>query len=245
MGTDIHPAVEVRRDGVWRYHRPTEECPNYYQWDVILPNGKVVHKRTANGERLRASWDRCKTVLPSAFTSRNYLKFAILADVRNGFARGTLRDPQALVPISTPRGIAPGISKQARARLTGDHSETWVSLAELFAYDFSGSLVEQGIVTEFEFLRHVITGIEPSGSFSFVTGQDSKVLTEEEFLILFDPRIDGSRGDRSKRYYVQHAWETPMSDAASDLADIIVYMGGLIPKGGTPDDVRLVMNFDS
>src|SRR4029077_7962504 len=85
MGCDIHPAVEVRRQGTWRNHRPKDECPYYYEYeyDHTKTPAEKVWKLDADGNRIRSRWDRCKKRLPGILEDRNYSTFAVLANVRN------------------------------------------------------------------------------------------------------------------------------------------------------------------
>lgn len=251
MGTDIHPAVEVRRKGVWRYHRPKTECPYYYEYKY--EQGQRIYDLDSDGNRIRSRWDRCATRLPEFFGSRNYLKFAILGNVRNGFGFGGVKTFDPLPPMSDQRGYPPDISIEAMAKMSEEHSATWVTLAEMMAYDFSGDLVEEGVIDEIQFLECLIKDTTPTSWSGGISGRDIEVVTPEEYLALYGSKRDmftkeplvPRTYDTTKRYFIQYRWTVPLNTSCPDIPEIITYMHDLIPKGGTTEDVRLVMDFDS
>lgn len=106
MGCDIHIVCEVRQDGRWKTHSVIE-------------------------------------------SDRNYSSFAIMAGVRNGRAYGEdfkfippEQRPDWLAPISEPRGFPLDVAVVYKdgmtvcgERLYGwEHSESWLTLAEMKAY---------------------------------------------------------------------------------------------------------------
>ncbi len=76
--------------------------------------------------------------VPDDFEWRNYSVYAFLAGVRNY---------SAITPISEPRGLPEDVSEDADAacgRLDGDtHSRSWLTLAELRAFDYDQGLVDR------------------------------------------------------------------------------------------------------
>jgi len=263
MGTDIHPAVEVRRNGVWRYRRPTEPCRWYFEtWDIMdaaRVNANIAKMRAEGkdhgmkdvvvGER-RHPWDRCKTRLPECFTNRNYAKFALLGDVRNGYGFAGVKTFVPLQAISKNRGRPNDISKEAEAKLSNEHSDGWVTLQELLEYDYTKPLGETGVITERQFLDAIYHRKDPESWSGGVSGKDIVVLSPENWINLFASRdtfgvkIDGQY-DPTKTYYIQYGWEVPLATAVPDVLEMIEYLKPLVPKGGTPDDVRVVFDFDS
>lgn len=270
MGCDIHPAVEVRRKGIWRYHRPVTPCRWYLEtWDdqtdvdaantrmeeYAKTNPKYKDKPIKLGDR-RRPWDRCKTRLPDFFRDRNYLKFAILGDVRNdyGFIASDGTRFNELPSMSDNRGIPADISPEARRQLSNEHSQTYVNLREMMDWPYwDGSLLVRGVVDETTFLREVILGEQPSHWSGGVFGGTNVTLKPAAYVELFGeparwwtqqpakPRTY----DPAKTYNIEHEWQVPLSTAGHQIDEIITYMYDLIPKGGTAEDVRLVMDFDS
>jgi hypothetical protein len=86
-----------------------------------------------------------KTVEP--FDVRNYDLFAALADVRNGagFAGVDTGDP--IVPIASPRGVPDDADPATVRELSHEHTPSWLSLAELKAYDWDRPKTSRGIVS--------------------------------------------------------------------------------------------------
>jgi hypothetical protein len=252
MGCDIHPAVEVRRNGVWRYYRPQEPCSWYNEvysatqaadWNAkIIANG-WKYKQVQAGDR-RNTWDRCKTRLPEFFYDRNYRVFAVLGDVRND---------EGIDPISQDRGWPNDMDPRTMAKMSKEHSEGWVTLAELQAYDYDQTITEGGILGEKQYQKHAMTGEPPEGWSGGISGRDIVVLEPAQYSALFESPIDLLQSDRkqslydsTKSYHIRHRWERKLRDQVGAIPDQIVpYLEKLVPKGGTPDDVRLVFDFDS
>lgn len=85
---------------------------------------------------------------------RNYVAFAILANVRNGFGFAGVPTHEPLIPISEPKGLPPDTSicnTQGDCDdfdvWLGDHSHSYVTLAELKSYDLNQSLAQNGVVS--------------------------------------------------------------------------------------------------
>jgi hypothetical protein len=124
MGTDIHPAIEVRRKGVWRYHKPKTLCRYHWEREYVPGRGFVL-TLDDNGQPIPSRWgDRCKYGLPDYFHDRNYDTFYLLGGVRDGRGDGVW-------PIQEYRGAPPDITPQAFGRLSEEHSAGWVTLSEL------------------------------------------------------------------------------------------------------------------
>lgn len=113
MGTNIHMVAEVRRDGQWRLVTDTL----WKGWDDRPTNQPYIH--------------------------RNYDVFAILADVRNGRGFAGSVTGAGFNPISEPKGV-PEDADPATVELDewdyfknlGDHSFSWLTVAEMDAYDW-------------------------------------------------------------------------------------------------------------
>jgi hypothetical protein len=243
VGCDIHPAVEVRRKGVWRYHTPKNECRWYYDWEWDKATSSQVYKLDADGNKIRSKWDRCKYALPDEFKQRNYLNFAILADVRND---------GSVVPIAPDRGIPLDADPRTLAKLSDEHSPTWVTLQELLDYDLAQPVNREGYITERAFLEALINRKDPEQWSGYIGGSKVVTVTPEQYLGLFgDPGPFGSTLPGTRRYnpdvqyHILWKWMVPVASEGSTLPEMIEYLKPLIPKGGTPDDVRIVMDFDS
>jgi hypothetical protein len=259
MGTDIHPAVEVRRNGIWRYHQPKELCIWYADvWDdpVALKEynkrAKQYHDNkkskkpfvpTKMGER-KNTWDRCKYHLPDYFRDRNYRVFSVLANIRNDYG----------IPyIQEDRGFPTGVTTEAVAKMSDEHSQGWVSLAELKDYDYHQEYTVSGVVEASQYRKFLATGKSPT-SWSAWVGGPAVTLSPQEYaallespieLLSMDPRV-GPGYNPLKRYYITAEWPDDLYGAVQALPkQWVPYLENLVPKGGTDEDVRVVFDFDS
>lgn len=155
MGTDIHLYVEQRQtDGTWKRVKPgTWKCswcdgkctiesgPYHKTPGVQIPCVNCEGKGTVNGE----------------YDDRNYSLFAILANVRNGYGFAGVDTGDGFVPISEPRGLPDDLSfprepdwsdddAADNEPFLGDHSFSWVSLAEVLFYDYDRVTKKRGVV---------------------------------------------------------------------------------------------------
>lgn len=271
MGTDIHPAIEVRRNGTWRYYRPKELCRWYAETldDPVRvaeinkrrleyieknPTAGKGWKEAVLGERAN-SWDRCKYRLPEFFDERNYRVFAVLGNVRNGSGFAGVYTHDELPYIQDNRGFPDDISDEAKAKMSNEHSEGWVDLAELKAYDYNKRFTEGGVLDEEEFRKHLTTQRPPESWSGMISGGGVVVLSPADYAALFESPIDLLQGkdtqrrasyDTTKRYFIHATWERKLRGQIAALPDQwIPYLEKLVPKGGTNEDVRVVFDFDS
>ena len=124
MGTDIHPVVQARVEG---------------RWVDVLPPAHVL----------------------DALTARCYPLFAVLANVRNGYGFAGVHTHEPLDPIAEPRGFPPDFEIHAGSyhgayagkwwrlgdplgEYMGENDFSWVSLADLDAYDWAQPLRRGG-----------------------------------------------------------------------------------------------------
>lgn len=107
MGCDIHSFVEIKRDGKWEQVNP----------ELTLDTFDRERMGKSRGSRSPFNW-------------RSYGMFGFLAGVRNY---------SEVPPISAPRGLPSDLSASIRTEFDdlNDHSASWLSLAELMAYDYS------------------------------------------------------------------------------------------------------------
>jgi hypothetical protein len=249
MGTDIHPVVEVRTNGVWQVYQPPERP---YQW--FRPDDPVTEFNTPTVR-----------TLPDCFHARDYRKFAILGDVRNGSGFAGVEIFKPVVPISSSRGLPDdfsGVEQQYDEEKEeyddgvdlGDHSVGWVTLRELLEYDWTETMENVGVVSERHFLDCLINKHDPTDYSGGISGGGIVTVSPQGYLALFGKTEGpfhhvktGTRTyDPKVRYYVQMRWEESLSEATKHWREpMIEYLTALVPEGGTPDDVRLVFGFDS
>jgi hypothetical protein len=131
MGCDIHMVVEVRKDGAWQRAFPPADArdPTCLEWAADKTYGEGQQRRY--GRMAEVTW----------FWDRDYSLFGALAGIRSDTP-----------PISPPRGLPPDLSPEVTAIceptnpscfetdrddvLISDHSYSWLTLAELLAYDW-------------------------------------------------------------------------------------------------------------
>lgn len=234
-------------------------------------------------EPVKARWgDEGETEYPQEYDGRNYNLFAILADVRNGRGFAGVQIGEGFNPISEPRGLPADLCDEyaATARREdsdedetvataapradlGDHSQTWLSLAELLAFDWTQRSKCCGWVPWPVFVRWMAkvgdetdpVDIEPETYSGGVSGPNIRHLTSDEALArykaltpdqryaFFREKPDAfSTGD-----YVQVWWiVTYAAEASRFWAKAVLPLLSLANKRGLRhDQARFVMGFDS
>lgn len=229
MGTDIHAAVEYQtQSGVWVALRH----PNKYygRWEGETP--------------LTAQLD----------LDRDYPLFAILANVRNGqgFAGCLTNDPFEV--ITADRGLPQDISTEARAACNGDHSDTWVGLDELLAFDWTrvGTLygyVNAPMFARWSQLRRTGAPTEYCGD---ISGRGISKISAEEMqryvvAALGNGPVASAIERLPKDLYCQVSWQVGYAELAQQLWVRVLptMLQWCFTEVRETWRVRLVMNFDS
>lgn len=232
MGTDIHVQVEVRKKGKWT-HSPDRltEC-----W-VCTGSGKG--KDGKNCWLCNGTGQRVQEV----YEGRNYRLFAILAGVRNGVGFAGIRMGEPVTPIAEPRGAPEDMSPEVEEYMShADHSETWVTLAELLAYRDAerDRIAQYGVITWAEYLEWRSKPARRPDSYCGDTfGPGVRTYSQEEVEAL----LRAGKEPREKSPHVRVTWYEDVADPLreGEMARAIEYLETL----GAPEDVRLVMYFDS
>lgn len=240
MGTDIHMACEVRRNGKWELVKDKVFKNSWY-----VPDSKYSFQQDEF------------TYIP--YDSRCYNLFAILANVRNGLGFAGIKIGEPFNPISTPKGYPDDMCEELnrdvnneyeegafdnRPTLSGDHSGSWLTLKELLDYDWEQTHRDYGCVNEDTYRDYIMKGIHPESWSGNVSGPSIVHISEKEMVDLIQERY-ARKGD--KQYYT-HCYFTPKTykDASGGFYDdVIPVLQTLIPDGGTAEDVRLIFDFDS
>ena len=217
MGTDIHMIAEVRKDGVWH---------------TILDKVFVEWKGTKFEK---------ETCVP--YKDRNYNVFAMLADVRNGIGFAGLRRGEKFNPISEPKGYPEDMCKDSEDFLSYEHSASWLTLKEIFDFDWTQIHRSFGVVSEKDYRDYVMKGELPGSWCGDISGPDYIKISEVEMVDLIQgyyPREEG-------KYYYTTCYFTPKTyaDSAEDFLKNMKILERFIPENGTLDDVRIVFDFDS
>lgn len=253
MGCDIHLCAEYRRDGQWHRALPDDEARDpWLVQQASKPDATDWYKTHA-----RVEW----------YDDRNYASFAILADVRNG--GGSFEAGQYFEPIAPPRGLPDDMSAEVRRVFSrydddrtdeeleadhdiwpGDHSESWVTLAELEAYPTARKLERSGVITFADFCAREDAGQSGSSPETWsgaVWGRG--LVTIDEGQAKLRRRVPGLVEPKTPddKLYVTVRWVLSIAEWCPGL------FGRLVPglqrlrdrEGVTSDDVRIVFNFDS
>lgn len=235
MGCDIHMAVEVRgEDGQWR----GQMWPNKWYGKFDYYDEKP--------ESLRA------------FDDRSYDTFAILGNVRNGSGFAGCDTGDGFKFIGADRGIPEDSDSAVREYVneTGDHSHSYVTLAEVLAFDWTQRTKKRGWVSAKTFEkwdRCKEWDVWPDDWSGGISGGRIQHVLVEEMRRNVQKMIGDARGQeyskrlkeylrRYEHHYCLIEWEVSYADAAKG------FWVGWVPKLlrlGKPEDVRCVFSFDS
>lgn len=243
MGTDIHFYVERRVDGQW------VTADTWY--DIKGEPGRSVYKWGPDFDRLAGPF----------YSDRNYDLFAILADVRNGIGFAGVDTGSEVTPIAPPRGVPDDACAEYRAQVDAlahdGHSHSYLTVAELLAYDWTQRKKKRGWVTAKEFVRFALEG-KPSawcsmvdgGGIAHISNEEMRDLVESDARATFDEPLswryfhhlsfDAPRELLGLYTYVE--WEVYYYECcAKFLAETMPRLWQL----GSPSDVRIIFFFDN
>jgi hypothetical protein len=275
MGTDIHLSAEVQNDeGEWEYvPGPVIECwlcdgtGIAHQWAESgshrVPTGQPCQWCTNDGSNAEDEWDRAyyerRYVEPGKirdtwYSDRNYLVFAMLADVRNGFGFAGVETFKPVVPIAEPRGLPEDITEGTKNILSDEHSQTWMTLDEALAYNWNQSIEETGVVDAAEYQWFKDHGRPRSWSGGISGGNVEEVSAEdmdrliEVGMITIDEDTEhpgsGLRYPTAKNgvlYVTRVRWTDSTDWNTRWFQDRLAQLKAIV--GDRP--CRLVMDFDS
>ncbi len=249
MGTDIHMAAEVRKNGKWELVTDKVFKNPWYQPDVSKQH----------------DWSKDEfTSIP--YDGRNYNLFAMLADVRNGYGFAGCITGERLNPISEPKGypedmcqelqddLNPAVYNQEgyyddpayyeRPHLSNEHTGSYLTLKELLDYDWNQGHQTIGVLSQGAYARSIYKGKYPESWCGGVGGADIVMVSEQEMINIIEGKVPVSE---DKQYYTRCVFPSrPYKDkAGSFYTETIPALQKLIPEGGTAEDVRIVFDFDS
>jgi len=240
MGCDIHLYVEVKRKGKWESADEWKDVP--------------IDERE-DGKTKEVDYDK------RFYHARNYNLFSILANVRNGHGFAGVKTGEGFVPICEPKGLPADVTKLVKAdsdSWNGDgHSHSWLTVAELMAYDWTQSTKLSGWLNAAEFYEWTNFGSRergesPEGWCGGVSGSHVRHVSETEMKKL----IKGVQ-DRCPSGYHQ-VLETINKELASTYVHCewkqfyyqccSQFLGQTLPRLwrlGAFEDVRIVFWFDN
>lgn len=259
MGTDIHPVVQARRDGVWQFVEiPRDEKYDYLNllnerwYDLFAILGDVRNGTGFGGvvtgsgftpissgrglpEDFPAVDESCSLLCPK-HSGRALPAAGDVEEVEDEDSRWDCRDCYWL----------------------GDHSHTWVTVRELIDYDWDAPVAKAGVIEGFDDGRQAgwrdYTYVEwmkepdfltamPKSYAVGISGPNYVDIGEQDFQAIL--RGNAPR-DPNVVYVVAFARQMRVRDIegmSSFLADEGTL--GWLKSLGDPDDVRIVMGFDS
>lgn len=208
--------------------------------------GCDIHMAVERFDTYANKW-RCVVKHDGAYGNRNYVLFAVLAGVRNR---------QGIKPLSEPRGLPEDVSTEARrSAMNGDHSHSWLTLAEVRAYNWDAGFSESGLVDAFESLRLFERGAPKSWCLgrggTQVTPGEMRTRIKRSGLTIADVEADkaGYFHDYSKHpglsdLYIAAEWP---ASVRGDCSDFLAWLDSFESTRlhYEPNLARLVFGFDS
>ena len=221
MGCDIHEFFEVRKNGKWEY--------------VPVQEKYEVGEADEDGYRSVDYDEYFKD--PPLYIGRSYNLFSILADVRNGYGFAGYDTGEGFVPISKPRGYPKDASEEARKASedydVDGHSHSWVTLAELEAYDWNQTTKHRGYVDEKQFKVYEEKG-KPEECCGGIGGGS--------VLIVGNDTMRKGKKPKGRDMYTQVEWEETYADSVRWFIDRVI---PALRELGKPENVRMVFFFDN
>ena len=218
MGCDIHAVIQ-RKDSEGSWITQREKNPEFGKYDWEPEFGSTVS------------------------ISRDYDLFAILANVRNGYGFAGCDTGDGFEPMTCDRGLPKGVVLDNENCFDGiwlgDHSYSWVTLSEIDAYDWDRVTKRRGWINLTEYKMMLEKGEDrPSRWSGGISGPGIQHITIQEAKRKVQSSI---RLFEDQTYFV-YEWEITYREVAQDFFEDVVSQ---MRKLGKPEDVRLVMGFDS
>lgn len=261
MGCDIHIRIERQNtQGLW------ERVPYVKEHWVTREEAAAkdeTYSRKA-WERIDAAVAAGAVLLPSCFRSRNYNLFGILADVRNGSGFAGVYTGAGWTPIASHRGFpsdslaseaegeSPDAVEDDEDRWLGDHSFTYVTLDELRAFDWDGTLsTSAGIVAESVWRKWIAARqtdphVQPDGWCGDISGPGIRQISEADAFRRLQANVPIEKRDEHRYFgelvHVRAEWQVTARTATSDWAGKVLPVLEQIAAGRP---LRLVLGFDS
>lgn len=278
MGTDIHLYVERQQpDGTWKIVPPPAPPPESERTEARKdrdgtdynyvspfwgPHG-CMYITKCYGLDDNCTGPGCPACLGTGtdlrwYHNRNYDAFAILTGtVRNGHGFAGVPTSSGFKGITDePRGLPDDASPTVRNHHSWDHSESWLSLPEILAFDWNQTTTHTGVIpmrsddepnpwgkidpyAEWRQREPRVAPVSYSGGISGLGIQvipatrADQMLRDAQAGLTIDPRT---------RWFVQVTWQETYRTSAEDFLAFVNQM--LVPLGD-PAQTRIVFGFDS
>lgn len=251
MGCDIHTMAEYETDK--------------YVDGKFVPSGKwkAIKDPVFPYPYFRESEPESRFNTPHThqpLVGRNYVLFALLADVRNTRALSNMFDSSmeyeerdAIEPLAAPRGVPEDASKAWKKyvkRWGADlHSTTYFTLQELIDFEAAGkfdqTILQRGYVSLDKYLAHKNEGKDIESWASYTSAPSMK---EEEWLALSDEERQvhlDKMNERSSYPYgfgginIRYQWTWEARDAFTRLLEAMEHLKANAPFEMNPEVIAL------
>lgn len=174
-------------------------------------------------------WDDEKAGESNYLIHRNYLLFAVLADVRNGYGVAGSETHKPIEPISTPKGFPPDTNIDTDYTADywlGDHSFSHLMIKEIIDYFDTERLVHHtGIISKDAYEKWDKKSA-PDFYSTGLWGTDDVVVADDD--------------NKPEHYtHVRIRWDAPINE---DLSKYVQMFKDMYEEYG---DLRMVFGFDS
>lgn len=266
MGTDIHMRAEIRPAPKAPWEAVGSIFPNPYYNPVAEAKIKLKRASEGKEDDGYVSlWGSPTT--PEPYGRRNYTLFAALSNVRNGFGFAGVPTGKPIPPsVAAGRGLPADLARHwdeesyrdrlqydewyggapadlSNAKLAeelfifGEHSQGWITLAELLDYDWDYEVTHYGVVGAREFRRCIEQDVEPRSWCGDISGGAVQIISAAEACAAiehgeFPPAagdndgIDVIEGHNAAAtsgisYHVRHEWTHPLREDVQEFLDVI------------------------
>lgn len=255
MGTDIHIAIQFTSNGQtgWLVPGGWETRDGKFQRKPVDADHLDIAARCRSlpGYRepdWKERWDDEKELASkhvNDLRERYYARFAILANVRNGFGFAGVPTGDALPFIQEGRGFPEGFQADSTGAFMGswmgDHSFGYVTAQELLDYDFSRSNELTGVIPASYFEEMQAKGETVPDSYSgAVWGPSISTYPSPEAYLSAHP-VPGSPPVDA---YVRVRWTMAIRDTVGHefVDETIPWLASLSDE---PSDTFVIFGFDS
>lgn len=178
-------------------------------------------------------------------------------DVRNGRGFAGVKTGDGFNPISEPRGLPVDVSAVVRSQSDSygidGHSHSFLTVAELLAYDWAQTSTLQGVLHAVDFYKWErwgrAQGQSPDSYSGDVSGRDVVKISEGAMRELLKPyasmnhrEAEEAIGKKFPHHYTTCTWTQAYYQCASN------FLSQTLPRLwrlGKPEDVRVVFWFDN
>lgn len=205
--------------------------------DIHIWTEKQVDGRWTPADDLTGDESEYGRKYAEIYEGRNYALFAMLAGVRNGYD---------IVPVRPPKGLPVDLSPEVEADMWVEHTPSWLTLAELKAYDWEQWFEREVWMNYPQHVEYVTTGSARAWCGGVYGAGIRKISTDEMNALIADPvaLCRPSDGVDLSNVYAPRKWRETYREAAGNFyTEVLPRLEAL--ADGDPTSVRIVFYFDS